>query len=383
MNKYDGSRYVIKKLLFLTGTRADFGKLKPLIRAAQKEKSIEVYIFVTGMHMFPKYGSTGMEVQKSGFKNIYYYINQRPGDTLDTILANTIYGLGNYFNLINPNIIVVHGDRVEALAGAIVGALNNIIVAHIEGGEVSGTIDESIRHSVTKLSHVHFVANQKAKKRLIQMGESESNIYIIGSPDMDLMISPDLPRLSEVKEYYEIPFERYSMLIYHPVTTNLHNLLNNIQQVLKAIIQSGMNYVVVYPNNDPGADIIIEEYEKLKDNKKLRIFPSIRFESFLVLLQNCDFTIGNSSAGVREAPFYAIPSINIGNRQHNRFYYESIVNVEHSDTEILNAIERIKKLKCIRSTHFGDGNSTEKFMDIIKQPEIWNTKIQKFFIDRE
>lgn len=383
MNRSDGSKSVVKKLLFLTGTRADFGKLKSLIKAAQQEKSLDVHIFVTGMHMFPKYGSTGMEVQKSGFNNIYFYINQKPGDSLDTILANTIYGLGNYLNMLKPDMFVVHGDRVEALAGAIVGALNNIIVAHIEGGEVSGTIDESIRHSVTKLSHVHFVANQKAKKRLIQMGESESNIYIIGSPDMDLMISSNLPRLSEVKEYYEIPFERYSMLIYHPVTTNLHNLLNNIQRVLKVIIQSGMNYVVVYPNNDPGADIIIEEYEKLKDNKKLRIFPSIRFESFLVLLQNCDFIIGNSSAGVREAPFYAIPSINVGNRQHNRFCYESIVNVEHSDTEILNAIERIKKLKCIRSTHFGDGNSTEKFMDIIKQPEIWNTKIQKFFIDRE
>ncbi len=372
-----------KKILFLTATRAEFGKLKPLIRAVEKEEELEAYIFVTGMHLFSKYGSTGLEVAKAGFKKVYYYINQRPNDSLDIILANTIYGLGNYLNILKPDMLVIHGDRVEALAGAIVGAMNNIRVAHIEGGEVSGTVDESIRHATSKLSHIHFVANETSKKRLLQMGEEEDSIFVIGSPDIDLMVSKDLPSLEEVKKYYEIPFDKYAILIYHPVTTNLHNLFHEMQQIVKAVIKSQKNYVVIYPNNDPGSDIIIEEYQQLKNNKNFRIFPSLRFEYFLVLLRNCEFIIGNSSAGIREAPFYGVPTINIGDRQNRRFFYESIFNVNPSENEILAAINKVEGLKFPGTTYFGDGKSAERFVDILKGTKIWNIKIQKFFIDRD
>ncbi len=369
-----------KKILFLTGTRADYGKLKSLIKEA--EKHFDVYIFVTGMHMFGKYGSTGDEVEKSGFKKIYYYINQKPNDTMDVILANTIYGLGNYLSMLKPDLLVLHGDRVEALAGSIVGALNNTLVAHIEGGEVSGAIDESIRHSVSKLSHIHFVANNEAKQRLLQMGEKESSVYVIGSPDMDLMISPDLPSLSVVKEYYEIPFEEYSILVYHPVTTNLHNLLTNIREVLDAAVRSGCNYIVTYPNNDIGADIIIEEYKQLENNHNFRIFPSVRFEYFLVLLKNCKFIMGNSSAGIREAPFYAIPCINIGDRQNKRFSFDTIINTKESREDILNVIKSIKHVNRTSSNHFGDGKSSERFINVLKHTSFWDENVQKCFIDR-
>jgi UDP-N-acetylglucosamine 2-epimerase (hydrolysing) len=380
MHRLNGSRSMSKKIVFLTGTRADFGKLKSLMKEA--EKHFDVYIFVTGMHMFGKYGSTGDEVEKSGFKEIFYFINQKANDTMDVILANTIYGLGSYLDLIRPDMLVIHGDRVEALAGSIVGALNNTLVAHIEGGEVSGAIDESIRHSVSKLSHIHFVANNEAKKRLLQMGEEESRIFIIGSPDIDLMISPDLPSLSVVKEYYGIPFEEYSILVYHPVTTNLHNLLTNIRVVLDAVLRSGCNYIITYPNNDIGADIIIEEYKQLNNNQNIRIFPSVRFEYFLVLLRNCQFVMGNSSAGVREAPFYAIPSINIGDRQNKRFLFDTIINTDESGEDILNAIKSIKHVSRVSSNHFGDGNSSEKFLNVLKHSNVWEEKVQKFFIDR-
>ncbi|MDD1422367.1 UDP-N-acetylglucosamine 2-epimerase, partial [Dolichospermum sp. ST_sed1] len=152
-----------KKIIFLSGTRADFGKLKSLIKIAESNDAFEVYIFATGMHMSAKYGSTVDEIYKAGFKNIFAYINS--DNQMDRILARTIDGLSRYVGEINPDMIVVHGDRVEALAGAIVGSLNNILVAHIEGGEVSGTIDELLRHSITKLSHIHFVSNEEAKKR--------------------------------------------------------------------------------------------------------------------------------------------------------------------------------------------------------------------------
>ena len=176
-----------KKIVFLTGTRADFGKLKPLINKIEGSENFENYVFVTGMHTLSKYGSTYDEVRKQKYKEMYIFMNQTHTTAMDIILANTIIGFSNFINEIKPDMIVVHGDRVEALAGAIVGSLNNILVAHIEGGEISGTIDELIRHSITKLSHIHFVANKEAKKRLIQMGEIDSNIYVIGSPDIDIM----------------------------------------------------------------------------------------------------------------------------------------------------------------------------------------------------
>ena len=374
---------MIRKILFLTGTRADFGKLKPLMKVLEQEEGFEVHIFVTGMHMLSKYGHTGIEVKKSGFKNIYYFINQKPNDSMDTILANTVYGLGNYLHLLRPDMLVVHGDRIEALAGVISGALNNFLVTHIEGGEVSGTIDESIRHSVSKLAHVHFVANNEAKMRLIRMGEDESNIYVIGSPDIDLMISANLPTLKDVKEYYEIPFDKYSLFVYHPVTTNLHNLFDDFREVMDAICASKKNYVIIYPNNDPGSDIIIEEMELHRKTLRFKIFPSLRFEYFLVLLKNCEFIIGNSSAGIRETPVYSVPSINIGDRQKNRFSYDTIINVPESKKEILDAIKRVGQIKKTPSTHFGDGKSTKRFTDALKNPKIWNVKLQKYFIDTE
>ena len=186
---------MIKKIIFLTGTRADFGKLKPLMLCLEEDINFEVHIFVTGMHMLNKYGYTCEEVENAGFKNVYKYINQSLDDSMDQVLAKTISGLSNFIREINPDLLIVHGDRVETLAGASVGALNNVLVCHVEGGEVSGTVDELIRHSVSKLSHIHLVANDNAKKRLLQLGEAEDSIYVIGSPDIDIMNSNNLPKL--------------------------------------------------------------------------------------------------------------------------------------------------------------------------------------------
>src|SRR4030095_1671604 len=207
-----------KRIVFLTGTRADFGKLKSLIERIRGHKHFEVYIFATGMHMDNKYGYTVHEIEKCGYTNIYKYINHDSESLMDITLSRTIEGFANYVRMIRPDLVVVHGDRIEALAGATVGALNNILVAHIEGGELSGTVDELIRHAVSKLSHTHFVANDEAKKRLIQMGELEESVFVIGSPDMDVMLSENLPGIEAVKEYYEIEFDNYALSIFHPVT---------------------------------------------------------------------------------------------------------------------------------------------------------------------
>ena len=208
-----------KKIVFLSGTRADFGKIKSLIQILENHQEFEPYIFVTGMHLMEKYGYTFIEIERCNFSNVHAYSNHTNETTMDLTLAKTIEGFSEYIKIINPDLIIVHGDRVEALAGAIVGSLNNILVAHIEGGEVSGTIDELIRHSVSKMSHIHYVSNHEAKKRLLQMGEMESSIKVIGSPDVDIMFSNNLPSLDEVKNYYEIYFKDYGIAMFHPVTT--------------------------------------------------------------------------------------------------------------------------------------------------------------------
>ncbi len=370
-------------ITFITGTRADFGKLKSLINELIDNTDYTIHIFVTGMHMLAQYGYTCSEVEKCGFKNIYKYINQNTNDTMDTVLSKTVAGFSDYVKEINPDMIVVHGDRVEAMACAIVGSLNNILVSHIEGGELSGTVDEIIRHAISKLSHLHFVANIQSKNRLIQLGEEESNIHIIGSPDFDIMVSKKLPNINHVKDYYDITFDSYHILLFHSVTTEIEKLKKQTKTLIKSITKTNENFVAIYPNNDPGSSIIINEYKKLEKNEHIKLFPSMRFEYFLTLLKNCTSIIGNSSAGIREAPFYKVPSVNIGSRQNNRSSSESIINIEFVEKDIMQAFKRIKNIHFDKSSNneFGEGDSNIKFCKILKNNKIWNTNTQKYFVD--
>jgi len=371
----------MKKIAFLTGTRADFGKIKSLLQILQNNEAFESHIFVTGMHLQRQYGYTLIEVEKSGFKNISTFENSTHETTMDLTLAKTIEGFSAYIKKIKPDLIVVHGDRVEALAGAIVGSLNNILVAHIEGGEISGTIDELIRHSVSKLSHIHFVSNTAAQKRLLQMGEIPTSIYVIGSPDVDVMFSNNLPSITEVKSYYEISFRNYAIAMFHPVTTEIELIDEYANNFVNALVKSNKKYVIIYPNNDLGSSKIIKSYAKLKENSNFRILPSLRFEYFLTLLKNADFIIGNSSAGVREAPYYRVQTINIGTRQQNRSMHSQVLHTSYSTQSILDAIN-IEFKKIAKDTKpFGDGNSANKFLEKLNSKELWSLNHQKQFKD--
>ena len=376
----------VKRILFLTGTRADYGKLKPLMRAVEDATEFECQIFITGMHTLKKYGYTAIEVSKDGFTNQFVYMNQHHQQPMEEILANTITGLSRYLHENRPDLLVVHGDRVEALAGAIVGSINNVPVAHIEGGEKSGTIDEHIRHAVTKMSHIHFVCNEEAKRRLLQMGEDENHIYDIGSPDIDVMLDDAaLPSLSDVIKRYEIPFSNYGILLYHPVTTDLDNLDRYVKNLVGAVKLSGKNFIVIYPNNDEGSLIIQSAYNELLRDSRFKVYPSIKFEYFLSLLKNCAMILGNSSAGIREAPVYGVPSINIGNRQSGRAASRFVRNVNHDVDEIRDAICNAKRFddeKDIFVSSFGRGDSVTGFLSAIGDPVFWKVNIQKAFVDK-
>ncbi len=373
----------MKKIVFLTGTRADFGKIKSLIQILEKQQGFEVFVFVTGMHLQKEYGYTLIEIERCNFRNVHTFENHTHETTMDLTLAKTIEGLSAYVKTINPDLIVVHGDRVETLAGAIVGSLNNILVAHIEGGEISGTVDELIRHSVSKLSHIHFVSNEAAAKRLKQMGEIKASIFTIGSPDIDIMFSEELPSLETVKDYYEIPFDTYAIVMFHPVTTEAAAMQQYAEDFVAALWNDDHNYVVIYPNNDLGSQCIIEGYEKLKGNSRFRVFPSLRFEYFLSLLKNSQFIIGNSSAGIREAPYYGIPIINIGTRQQNRAVHSEIINVDYSAESIDTALKNIDGHQVKRTkADFGKGNSAQLFLESLENQDIWKINHQKQFRDR-
>jgi UDP-N-acetylglucosamine 2-epimerase (hydrolysing) len=369
-----------RRLLFLTGTRADFGKMKPLMQAVAQTPGFACEVFATGMHLLKRYGLTVNEIRKAGIPNIFTFINQDSNERgMDVVLANTIRGLGHYVREFRPDMIVVHGDRVEALGGAIVGALHNIIVAHVEGGEISGTIDELLRHAVSKLSHLHFVSNEEARRRLLQMGELASSVHIIGSPNIDIMLSDALPSLAEVRARYEIPYDRYALLVYHPVTTELAHIRAHAREVVSAAVRSGLNYVIIQPNNDNGTDAITEELETLRGNERFTMLPSMRFEYYLTLLRHAIAIVGNSSSGMHEAPVYGVPTVNIGTRQLNRFSYETIVDVPEEAERILGALRHLPRGS--PSRHFGSGQSARLFMECILSPEIWATPCQKQFRD--
>lgn len=372
----------MKKILFLTGTRADFGKIKSLIQVLEEHPKFEPFIFVTGMHLLHEYGYTLLEVERCGFSNIYTFENHTHETTMDLTLAKTIEGLSAYVKLCEPDMIVIHGDRVEALAGAIVGSLNNILVAHIEGGEVSGTIDELIRHSTSKMSHVHFVSNEQAKKRLVQMGELENAIFTIGSPDVDIMFSTTLPDLETAKHYYEILFDNYAVAMFHPVTTEAKHMQEYARNFVNALLQDDHNYIVVFPNNDLGSKVILQEYERLRQNTRFKIFPSLRFEYFLTLLKKAQFIIGNSSAGIREAPYYGLPIINIGTRQQNRTLNADIINISYEEKDITTALIMIEERQISPViAAFGKGNSAQLFLSSLLNEDIWQLNHQKQFRD--
>jgi UDP-N-acetylglucosamine 2-epimerase (hydrolysing) len=380
-----------RKILFLTGTRADFGKLKPLIQSVDAAEAFDVAVFITGMHTLSRYGYTLDEVYRvlpehrlrDGTRSVYVYHNQVMGEPMERVLASTIEGLSRYLTEFRPDLIVVHGDRVEALAGAIVGALRNILVAHVEGGEVSGTVDELIRHAVTKMSHIHFVANEEASRRLLQLGERPETVHIIGSPDIDLMVSPKLPEIEEVKRYYDIPYRDYGVVIFHPVTTDLVDTERSAQAIADAVLESGREHVVIYPNNDEGCELVFNAWRRLEGNERIKLLPSMRVEYFLVMLRNARYLLGNSSAGIRECPVFGVPAINVSTRQTGRSNSPCIVNVEGDRGQISDAMSNNwnNLMRHAPDLAFGAGNSAQLFLETMNQESFWQVSTQKRFND--
>lgn len=365
-----------KKLLFVTGTRADFGKLEPLAKAAQLA-GFEITFFITGMHMMQRYGETRLEVKRFAGAEFIEFVNQREGDALDFILAKTILGFSDFVHERRPDLVVIHGDRVEAMAASIVCAMRYIRSAHIEGGEVSGTIDESIRHCNTKLCATHFVSSEDAKARVLSLGEAPERVFNIGSPELDTHAQPSGVSIEEVKARYAIPFDDYGIVIFHPVTSEVDSMGAQAASLFGCLVQSGKHFVVIAPNNDPGTDDIFAVIEALPKDR-FRLIPSMRFNYFSELMKNAAVMVGNSSAGVREAPFLGLPSLDVGSRQNNRAQADSIFGCSAFDQEkiqlfLTNQWHHRYKV----DASFGNGMASDQFVQVLKVDKYWEINIQK------
>jgi len=369
-----------RRIVFVSGTRADFGKVEPLARAAH-EAGFSVAWFVTGMHMLQRYGDTRREVRRQAPGDIYEFVNQSPGDPHDLILAKTMQGFADWITEQPADLVVIHGDRVEALAVALVCATRYIPCAHIEGGEVSGTIDEIYRHCNSKLCRYHFVSSEAARRRVIALGEHPDDIYVIGSPELDYHGSEPEVSLEQVTGHYDIPFVDYGIVIFHPVTSESDTMGDQARALYSSLAASGRRFIAICPNNDPGSDAIFSVLDNLPA-VQFRVIPSMRFAYFSVLMRNASVIVGNSSLGVREAPFLGVPSLDIGTRQQNRSAAPSITHADaHDDEAIRHFLATQWGERHERWAEFGSGDAGVRFRKILGDAAFWDRSRQKAFYD--
>lgn len=370
-----------RSVLFVTGTRADFGKLRGVMLAVQDSPVLSARVVVTGMHLLRRYGYTVHEIERAGLRNLHLIPNQIDGEPMALVLANTVHALGRLVHEERPDAIVVHGDRVEALAGALVGSLGNVRVIHIEGGELSGTVDDAIRHSISKHAHVHLVANENAQDRLNQLGEESERIFVVGSPEVDVLTSDDLPTLDEVRHHYTIPFAEYGVLVIHPVTTEPAANRPNAAVVVDAVLADGGNWVVIDPNNDEGCIDVRLELERLTGPRFVRL-PSMRFEYFVTLMKYAQLILGNSSSGAREAPVLGTPSVSVGSRQRSRTLSDAVRFVPPVPADITAAVAAARGGRVPRENGFGLPGAQARILALLESEQVWKPSLYKEFVDQ-
>lgn len=375
----------IRKICFITERRADYSRLKPILREIEKDPELEYALIVTGQHLLPELGNTIKIIEKDGFKisdkiEIYSKNENDTGADMSRALGRAIVGISNALERIKPDIIFVGFDLGAHLAGAIVGAHMNIPVAHVQGGEVTGTIDESIRHAISKFSHIHFPANQDAADRLIKMGENPKYVFNVGCPSLDVALSTKLiPKEKIIGEFKIDSSKPFAILIQHPVTTEIDKAEEQILTTLEAVKELDLQTILIYPNVDAGGRRIIKEIQK----SKIKRYKNLPFENFLSLLSVADVLIGNSSSGIREAASFNIPVVNIGTRQQGRLRPDNVIDVGYSKAEIINAVKKAlydkdfkeKVKRC--NNPYGDGQSAKRIVKILKNIEITPELLQK------
>jgi len=373
-----------KKILVITGSRAEYGLLKSTIERIESSKILSLCLLVTGMHTLIKYGDTIDVIKKDGL-SISYVVPITENDDMLGALSKEINGIKNVCLKEEPAAILVLGDRDESFAGAIVGGHLKIPVLHIHGGDVSGyLVDEYIRHAITKFSHLHFTASRKSYQRVVRLGEEKRRVYLVGAPGLDALRQMNYLSKKLLAAKYNLDInKKWLLVVQHATPLDKVGVKDQITPTLDALSEIEAEKILIYPNNDSGGEIIIAEINKYGNNSNFYIFPSLDRRSYVSLLKYSDAIVGNSSSGIIETSFFNLPAVDIGNRQRGRECGPNVIHVSYQRGRIKRAI--IKALSpqfrnnCKRMKNFyGQGRAGEKIVGIIEKninnPELFYKK---------
>jgi UDP-hydrolysing UDP-N-acetyl-D-glucosamine 2-epimerase len=379
-----------RKICVVITTRGNYAKMKSVISLILSSPDLELQLVLGGMVVLEKYGriASMLEDQQIPIARTIHFVIE--GETLVTMSKSAGLAVTEFstaFQDLKPDVVLVIADRFECLPIAMAAAYMNIPVAHVEGGEVSGSIDESIRHAITKLSHLHFAASAEAAKRIEMMGEDPRTIFPVGSTSLDVIRELDLRNLDPVRRHQqdfgmgamiELVPQQYLVLIQHPVTTEYAENLVNVRETIAALEELRLPTVWIMPNMDAGSDGINKGIRQFRETARpdyVHFFKSLPIELYAPLLSNAACMLGNSSSGIRESAFLGTPTVNIGSRQHGRQRGKNVVDVEYDRGRICAAVRRQIAHGRYDSDHlYGDGFASEKIVGTLRTHEF---RIQK------
>jgi len=377
----------VRRILYLTGTRADYGLFYQALRRIQEHPDLELALIVTAMHLAPEFGDTVRLVEADGFPvaaRVETLLAGDGGGSMARAVGLGILGLTQALETSRPDVLLLLGDRGEMLAGAIAAAHLNIAIAHVHGGEVSGAIDESVRHAITKFAHVHFASTQQNAGRIVKMGEDPERVHIVGAPGLDYLRLVDPLTQAEIEADLDLDLAQPVLLLtQHPVTTEVEASAEQMRLTLEAIKAIGVQTVVTYPNADSGGRAMIQVLEEYETLPFIRVWKTLGQKRYVSLLRYANAMVGNSSSGIIEAPFFGLPVANIGTRQLGRQRAENVLDVSHDRAAIEEAIRRALSDEAFiqrarRCTNpYGDGRAGERIAEALATIRLDRQFLQK------
>ncbi|MDD4651093.1 MAG: UDP-N-acetylglucosamine 2-epimerase [Methanothrix sp.] len=375
-----------RKIVYISGTRADYGLMQSTLREIGKRDNLELEIIATGMHLMDEFGNTADLIERDGFKvhrvnEIYQADNKR---SMAIFVGGFIKSLTEKIDLIRPDIILLLGDRGEMLAGAIVGAYLSIAVAHLHGGEKSSTVDDLVRNAITKLAQIHLPATIESAKRIKSMGEDPARVFVVGAPGLDAILNETFTGPEDLANKYGLDLNApLFLVIQHPVTLESKCSGEQMEETMKAISDMKYQTILIYPNADAGGREMIQIIKKFSDRSHIKPFKNIDRSDYLGLMRIACAIIGNSSSAIIEAPSFNLPAINVGSRQRGRERGANVIDVGYSKNEIKSAIfealhdEEFKQRIRNSANPYGDGKSGKKIGDILEGISIDEDLLQK------
>ena len=373
----------MRKICYITGTRADYGLIRKTLLLLDGKEEVNLSLIVTGMHLCKEFGLTINEIEKDGLricKTIPYNMFPQTGSTMALGVSEIIRQCVQCFLKERPDILLVLGDRGEMLAATIAAVHMNIPVAHIHGGERTGTIDESIRHAISKMAHYHFVSTHQAKLRLEKMGEVPDNIFVVGAPGLDgIKADAKLTRSDIALTLGLDGNEKWILFLMHPVVQDIHDRFLETKQILNACLETKSQIIALMPNSDSGGEGIKNAIESFRTSKQIKILTHVQRNLFLSLLNNCDLLLGNSSSGIIEAASFGIPVINIGNRQNLRERNVNVIDVKNNDNDLSQIIkEQLLHGKYWLKNIYEYPNTCKTIVQLLTELKLDNVILNKF-----